>query len=151
MSPHSRLKRRKRASRSLLNCRNVPMPASFGMAERGRGVFGIAKGCRATRGWQSKWPGPAIAVAPAAASDCDFLSPFRATARWDAGNPALSYVEAWIAAPGAKSKPWTGGAERSEYSTAQWATPGMAFVLIDPVTQKALARTEIARIACPVR
>ncbi len=96
-------------------------------------------------------PGPAIAVAPAAASDCDFLSPFRATARWDAGNPALSYVEAWIAAPGAKSKPWTGGAERSEYSTAQWATPGMAFVLIDPVTQKALARTEIARIACPVR
>ena len=35
-------------------------------------------------------------------------------------------------------------------STTQWATPGMAFVLIDPVTQKALARTEIARIACPV-
>ena len=60
-------------------------------------------------------PGPAIAVAPAAASDCDFLSPFRATARWDAGNPALSYVEAWIAAPGAKSKPWTGGAERSHF------------------------------------
>jgi len=26
----------------------------------------------------------------------------------------------------------------------------MAFLLIDPVTQQPLARTEIARIACPV-
>jgi hypothetical protein len=95
-------------------------------------------------------PGPVIAVAPAAASDCDFLSPFSATARWDAGNPALAYVEAWIAAPGGKAKPWTGGEERSEYSTTQWAVPGMAFLLIDPVTQQPLARTEIARIACPV-
>jgi len=95
-------------------------------------------------------PGPAIAVAPASASDCDFLSPLRATARWDAGNPALAYVEAWIAPPGGKPQPWTGGAERSQYSTAQWAVPGMAFVLIDPTTQQPLARTEIARIACPV-
>ena len=82
-------------------------------------------------------------------SDCGFLSPFSATARWDAGNPALAYVEAWIAAPGGKAKPWTGGEERSEYSTTQWAVPGMAFALVDPVTQATLARTEIARIACP--
>jgi hypothetical protein len=95
-------------------------------------------------------PGPAIAVAPAAASDCDFLSPLRATARWDAGNPALAYVEAWIAAPGGKPKPWTGGEERSQFSTAQWAVPGMSFILMDPATRQPLARTEIARIACPV-
>jgi hypothetical protein len=95
-------------------------------------------------------PGPAIAVAPAAASDCKFLAPIRATARWDAGNPALAYVEAWIATPGAKARPWVGGEQRSEHSTAQWAMPGMAFLLVDPVTQETLARTEIARIACPV-
>jgi hypothetical protein len=94
--------------------------------------------------------GPAIAVAPAAASDCDFLAPMRATARWDAGNPALAFVEVWITPPGEKPKLWVGGKERFEHSTGPWASPGMAFELVDPLTQETLARTEIARIACPV-
>ncbi len=93
--------------------------------------------------------GPAIAVAPAAGSDCGFLSPIAATARWDAGNPALEEVEVWITAPGEKPKLWARGEQRGENSTGQWAIPGMAFALVDPVTQATLARTEIARIACP--
>jgi hypothetical protein len=94
--------------------------------------------------------GPAIAVAPAAASDCEFLSPISATARWDAGNPALERVEVWITPPGDKPKLWAAGADRFESSTGQWAIAGMTFTLIDPVTQETLARTEIARVACPV-
>jgi len=94
-------------------------------------------------------PGPAIAITPATAPDCSFLSPFRATARWDAGNPTLAHVEVWVGMPGGKRTLWAGGAERSESSTGQWATPGMTFTLIDPATQQTLARTEIARIACP--
>ena len=94
--------------------------------------------------------GPAIAIAPAAASDCDFLAPITATARWDAGNPALESVEVWITTQGTRPKPWSRGADRWQDSTGRWARPGMTFSLIDPVTQKTLARTEIARIACPV-
>ena len=94
--------------------------------------------------------GPTIAVNPAAASDCGFLSPISATARWDAGNPALAHVEVWITVPGERPKLWAGGAQRFEYSTGQWAIPGMTFALVDPVTQETLARTQIARIACPV-
>jgi hypothetical protein len=93
--------------------------------------------------------GPTIAVAPAAASDCDFLAPIRATARWDAGDPALARVEVWITTPGDKPKLWAAGEERFEYSTGPWAIPGMTFTLVDPVTQQTLARTEIVRIACP--
>jgi hypothetical protein len=94
-------------------------------------------------------PGPTIAVAPASASDCDFLAPIRATARWDAGNPELALVQIWITAPGNKPKLWAAGEERSESSTDAWALPGMTFALVDPVTQETLARTEIARVACP--
>lgn len=95
--------------------------------------------------------GPVIAVAPAAAPDCDYLSPIAVTARWDAGNPALSRVDVWITAPGDKPKLWAAGAERFESSTSQWAIPGMSFALVDPLTQETLARTEIVRIACPAR
>jgi hypothetical protein len=94
--------------------------------------------------------GPSIAVAPAAASDCSFLSPVMATVHWDAGNPALERVEVWITVPGGKPKIWAAGKARDESSTGQWAIAGIAFTLIDPVTQESLAHTEIARIACPV-
>jgi hypothetical protein len=92
--------------------------------------------------------GPTIAVAPAEAAACDFLSPIAATVRWDAGNPALARVEVWITMPNDRPKLWASGNQQGEQSTAPWAVPGMAFALVDPVTQETLAHTEIRRIDC---
>ena len=93
---------------------------------------------------------PSIEVIPKAASTCDFLSPAIATVRWDAKNPALSRAEIWIVPAGEELKPWTAGKAKGQELTGPWASPGMKFVLIDPVTHEHLATTEIKAIACPI-
>lgn len=94
---------------------------------------------------------PSIEVSPAAASTCSFLSPVTATVRWDMKNPAVSRAEIWIGPVGSDLQPWTAGNGQGQDRTGPWATPGMKFVLVDPVTQAHLASTEIRAIPCPLQ
>ena len=94
--------------------------------------------------------GPSIQVIPASESTCDFLSPAIATVRWDMKNPALSRAEIWIGPVGGDLQPWTTGKSQGQDRTGPWASPGMKFVLVDPVTQEHLAATEIHGIPCPI-